>query len=108
MTECQRERDADGLGQRGRPAEHPGHVERDVHGPPEHARTAIGLGAQPPIPELGAMASDGRNYLFFETPDNYLVSLDAKTGKERWHVEIADFNQRYLHLEPQLSGKASR
>ncbi len=36
------------------------------------------------------------NYLFFETPDNYLVSLDARTGKERWHVEIADFNQQYL------------
>ena len=37
-----------------------------------------------------------RNYLFFETPDNYLVSLDAKTGKERWHVEIADFDQQYF------------
>ena len=36
------------------------------------------------------------NYLFFETPDNYLVSLDAQTGKERWHVEIADFNQQYF------------
>ena len=36
------------------------------------------------------------NYLYFETPDNYLVSLDAKTGKERWHVEIADFNQQYF------------
>ena len=36
------------------------------------------------------------NYLFFETPDNYLVSLDAKTGKERWHVEISDFNQQYF------------
>jgi alcohol dehydrogenase (cytochrome c) len=36
------------------------------------------------------------NYLFFETPDNYLVSLDAKTGRERWHVEIADFNQQYF------------
>ena len=34
-----------------------------------------------------------RNYLFFETPDNYLVSLDAKTGEERWHVEIADFDR---------------
>ena len=31
------------------------------------------------------------NYLFFETPDNYLVSLDARTGKERWNVEIASF-----------------
>ena len=37
-----------------------------------------------------------RDYLFFETPDNYLVSLDAKTGEERWHVEIADFEQQYF------------
>jgi alcohol dehydrogenase (cytochrome c) len=36
------------------------------------------------------------NYLFFETPDDYLVSLDAKTGKERWHIEIADFEQQYF------------
>jgi alcohol dehydrogenase (cytochrome c) len=36
------------------------------------------------------------NYLFFETPDNYLVSLDAKTGKERWNVEIASFNEQYF------------
>ena len=28
------------------------------------------------------------NYLFMETPDDYLVSLDAKTGKERWHKQI--------------------
>ena len=32
------------------------------------------------------------NYLYMETPDNYLVSLDARSGKERWHVEIADFD----------------
>ncbi len=25
------------------------------------------------------------NYLYMETPDDYLVSLDARTGKERWH-----------------------
>ena len=25
------------------------------------------------------------DYLYMETPDDYLVSLDAKTGKERWH-----------------------
>jgi alcohol dehydrogenase (cytochrome c) len=37
-----------------------------------------------------------RDFLYFETPDNYLVSLDAKTGRERWHVEIADFNQQYF------------
>jgi acido-empty-quinoprotein group A len=30
------------------------------------------------------------NWLFFETPDSHLVSLDASTGKERWKVEIAD------------------
>jgi alcohol dehydrogenase (cytochrome c) len=36
------------------------------------------------------------DWVFFETPDDYLVSLDAKTGKERWHEEIADFNQQYF------------
>jgi len=36
------------------------------------------------------------NYLYMETPDNYLVSLDAKTGKERWHKEIADLSQQYF------------
>jgi alcohol dehydrogenase (cytochrome c) len=36
------------------------------------------------------------NYLFFETPDNYLVSLDARTGKERWHVAIASFEEQYF------------
>lgn len=30
------------------------------------------------------------NWLFIVTPDDYLVSLDATTGKERWRVEIAD------------------
>jgi alcohol dehydrogenase (cytochrome c) len=34
--------------------------------------------------------------LFFETPDNYLVSLDAKTGKERWHKEIAKVEGGYF------------
>jgi alcohol dehydrogenase (cytochrome c) len=36
------------------------------------------------------------NYLFLETPDDYLVSLDARTGEERWHKVIADFNQQYF------------
>lgn len=36
------------------------------------------------------------DYLFFETVDNYLVSLDARTGEERWHVEIADFEEQYF------------
>lgn len=29
-------------------------------------------------------------WLFLVTPDDYLVSLDAATGKERWRKEIAD------------------
>ncbi len=36
------------------------------------------------------------NWLFMETPDNYLVSLDARTGKERWHKVIASFDQQYF------------
>ena len=35
-------------------------------------------------------------YLYMETPDNYLVSLEAKTGKERWHKPIADLAQGYF------------
>ena len=37
-----------------------------------------------------------KDYLYMETPDNYLVSLEAKTGKERWHKVISDFNQQYF------------
>ena len=36
------------------------------------------------------------NWLYMETPDDYLVCLDAATGKERWHKEIANFNQQYF------------
>ena len=36
------------------------------------------------------------NYLYFVTPDDYLVSLDARTGKERWHKEILSFNLQYF------------
>jgi alcohol dehydrogenase (cytochrome c) len=36
------------------------------------------------------------DWLYFETPDDYLVSLDAKTGQERWHKEISDFSQQYF------------
>ena len=35
------------------------------------------------------------NRLFFETPDCNLVSLDLKTGKERWRKEICDLDQYY-------------
>jgi alcohol dehydrogenase (cytochrome c) len=34
--------------------------------------------------------------LFMETPDNYLVSLNSKTGEENWHVVISDFEQQYF------------
>src|SRR5690349_19194867 len=30
------------------------------------------------------------NWLFFESPDSQLVSLDARTGKQRWKVQLAD------------------
>ena len=36
------------------------------------------------------------DYLFFETPDDYLVSLDARTGKERWHRMIAHVEGGYF------------
>ena len=36
------------------------------------------------------------NWLYLETPDDYLVCLDARTGKERWHKEIASFNEQYF------------
>jgi alcohol dehydrogenase (cytochrome c) len=36
------------------------------------------------------------NWLYMETPDDYLICLEAKTGKERWHKEIANFNQQYF------------
>jgi alcohol dehydrogenase (cytochrome c) len=36
------------------------------------------------------------NWLFLETPDNYLVSLDARTGQERWHKQIASLSEQYF------------
>jgi acido-empty-quinoprotein group A len=36
------------------------------------------------------------NWLYFETPDNHLVCLNANDGKERWNVEIADVKQEYF------------
>jgi len=36
------------------------------------------------------------HYLFMTTPDNYLVSLDARTGAERWHKTIAELSQQYF------------
>jgi alcohol dehydrogenase (cytochrome c) len=31
-----------------------------------------------------------KDWLYFETPDAHLVSLDAKDGKVRWDIELAD------------------
>lgn len=36
------------------------------------------------------------NWLYLETPDDVLVSLDARTGKERWHRDISDFDEQYF------------
>ena len=36
------------------------------------------------------------DWLYMETPDDYLVSLDAATGHERWHKEISDFGEHYF------------
>jgi alcohol dehydrogenase (cytochrome c) len=36
------------------------------------------------------------NYLFFVTPDDYFISLDATTGEERWSKEIVSFQQQYF------------
>ena len=36
------------------------------------------------------------NWLYFETPDCHLVSLNMKDGKERWHVPICDLDQMYF------------
>ena len=50
------------------------------------------------------MAMSG-DWLYFETPDDYLVSLDAKTGKERWHKTISDFTEQYFStMAPVLIG----
>ncbi len=37
-----------------------------------------------------------KNWVYLETPDNYLICLDAETGKEKWHKEIASFDQQYF------------
>ena len=45
-------------------------------------------------------------WLYFLTPDNYFVSLDAATGKERWHKEIASMKREYFaSAAPMIIGK---
>jgi alcohol dehydrogenase (cytochrome c) len=36
------------------------------------------------------------NWLYFETPDCHLISLNIKDGKERWNTEICDLKQHYF------------
>ena len=36
------------------------------------------------------------NYIYFELHDDWVVCLDAKTGKEVWKHEIAPFDQQYF------------
>jgi alcohol dehydrogenase (cytochrome c) len=36
------------------------------------------------------------NWLYFLTPDNYFVSIEASTGRERWHKEIANVKREYF------------
>jgi len=45
------------------------------------------------------------NYLFLDTPDQYLVSLDARTGKERWNQKKADYKgDLYATTAPTVVG----
>jgi acido-empty-quinoprotein group A len=41
-------------------------------------------------------------WLYLETPDGYVVSLDAETGKERWHKQIADVRAEYFATAPPI------
>jgi outer membrane protein assembly factor BamB len=36
------------------------------------------------------------DWLFYMTPDNWLLSLNARTGKERWRVQIADVKDEWF------------
>jgi len=37
-----------------------------------------------------------KNWLYFETPDAHLICLDAKDGKVRWDIELADAKLGYF------------
>ncbi len=41
-------------------------------------------------------------WLYLETPDGFIVSLDAGTGKERWHKQIADVRAEYFATSPPI------
>src|SRR5437763_10457736 len=45
------------------------------------------------------------NNLYVETHDDYLICLDAHTGKEKWKKEISSFEQQYFSsFSPLVSG----
>ena len=46
-----------------------------------------------------------RDFLYMVTPDDFIVSLDAKTGQERWNKEFAPFTQQYFStIAPMVIG----
>jgi acido-empty-quinoprotein group A len=53
-----------------------------------HAKGGIHIGSR----GLGVYGE----WLYFETPDNYLVCLNSKTGAERWRTQIADVRLEYF------------
>jgi acido-empty-quinoprotein group A len=36
------------------------------------------------------------DWLYYMTPDNYLLSLNAKDGKERWRMQVADVKKEWF------------
>jgi alcohol dehydrogenase (cytochrome c) len=45
------------------------------------------------------------NWLYFMTPDDWFISLEAKTGKERWRKKVADEKQQYFTtMAPMIIG----
>jgi alcohol dehydrogenase (cytochrome c) len=43
-----------------------------------------------------------KDSLFFQSPDAHLISLDAKTGKVRWMVQVADVEKGYWTTQAPL------
>src|SRR6266566_4919009 len=83
----------------------PGGGEGGFFGPPPGPPAIIGGVAEDPVsmpgstsgsPRLSGSVLQVNGILYISTPDDYLVSLEAKTGQERWHKEIADFSQQYF------------
>ncbi len=48
------------------------------------------------------------SWLYFMSPDNYLVSLNAKDGTERWRVQVADVKQDFFSATSPLDHWQSR